>query len=751
MTRWLVWLWVVSIACGDNEHQARLLLDFGPDAPEYGRAPFPSDAWREGPHLGRIAGLERMARQHSDLIARHLEALDGFGLRPTIEFFVQGALDESTVPAFTRTLDDALIVLDVDPQTAESGAPLPWEWRYDPERQVISGAPAMGTQLREGTRYAAVLTTDVHGADGLEIYGSFELARIEHDPPERWRTTAEAYAELRTIPQLKSRIAGLAVFTTQRASDALVKARNVLGIAGAVAPPTLTFDDPDLVFDTPSKLDALLGEATRETDGPRAGLERWGTDNPTGIAHDHIAVVATGTTTIARFRGDDCVDASTGCTPDGPDDETFTLGGEGVPMVHYKDPATRELDSIPITLVLPKGSVPATGFPVVVFGHGLGGSRHDVLNLAEPLAGQGYAVIAIDMWGHGSRYNPVDSGNNLASKADFTGDRALRDGFGDDTGPSTYLDFFEGFLNISAIRDTIRQSTLDFARVAQLVQAEPSLAALAAPYATMPKLDKTRVAYLGESFGTIIGTNLAAIEPSIGLYVLDVPGGGLVDQILPNSPYIADLALPFAQTLYAATGRVDRFHPLVGALQTIFDGADSLTFARHTLKDRFMIENQYLGRRHVVCIEVMGDEIMPNAATEALARGLGLQVLKPNLDVPSGMLQVASPAAANVNNQTAVLVQYSPATHGYNWSAEQGKLEYVPGGPFDEDDLFPKLPAPITIDEPLYETLDQVTEVLATYFAGQAPRVRTTHTPVHDFDGDGQPDDTDPDPLDPTK
>ncbi len=751
MRNLLVWLWMAAAACGDNQHQARLLLDFGPDAPTYGRAPFPSDAWREGPHLGRIAGLQGMAQQHHELIAEHLEALDGFGLRPTVEFFVEGALDEATIPAFTRTLDDALMVLDADADTAEAGAPLPFEWRYDPERQVISGAPAMGTQLREGTRYAAVLTTDVHGADGREVYGAFELARLAHDPPVRWRTTAEAYAELRALLALADRIAGIAVFTTQRASDALVKARNLLGSPAAVPAPTLAFADPALIFDSDTELAGLLGDATRATDGPRAGLERWGTDNPTGIAHDHIAVVATGTITIARFRGDDCVDASTGCTPDGPEDETFTLGAGGVPIVHYTDPATHGLDSIPITIVLPKGSVPATGFPVVVFGHGLGGSRHDVLNLAEPLAAQGYALIAIDMWGHGSRYNPTDVGNNLGVKPDFTGDRALRDGFGDDTGLSTYLDFFEGFLNISAIRDTIRQSTLDFSRVAQLVQTTPSLAALAAPYATMPALDPTRVAYLGESFGTIIGTNLSAIEPSIGLYVLDVPGGGLVDHILPNSPYIADLTLPFAETLYGTTGRLDRFHPLVGALQAIFDGADSLTFARHALEDRFRIENQYLGRRHVVCLEVMGDEIMPNAATEALARGYGLQLLQPNLDVPAGMLQIASPAAANVNNQTAVLVQYSPATHGYNWSAEQGTLEYVPGGPRDGDDPFPKLDSPITIAEPIYATLDQVTEVLATYFAGQPPRVRTTQTPVADFDGDGQPDDSDPAPLDPTK
>src|SRR6188508_2658091 len=167
---------------------------------------------------------------------------------------------------------------------------------------------------------------------------------------------------------MEPRIAGLAVFTTQYASDALVKARNEIANIATVEPPVLKFDDPAIIFDTPAELDALLGAATRETTGPRNGKERWGLDNPTGMAHDHIAVVATGTISIAQFIGED-----TGT--DGPDDEAFTLARDGVPVV-------RSTEQIPITFVLPKGNVPAAGFPVIVFGHGLGGSRLDVLSIA---------------------------------------------------------------------------------------------------------------------------------------------------------------------------------------------------------------------------------------------------------------------------------------------------------------------------------------------------------------------------------
>jgi hypothetical protein len=186
-------------------------------------------------------------------------------------------------------------------------------------------------------------------------------------------------------------------------------------------------------------------------------------------------------------------------------------------------------------------------------------------------------------------------------------------------------------------------------------------------------------------------------------------------------------------------------------LQTIFDGADSLTFARHVLRDRFVIENNYLEGRHVVALEVLNDETMPNVSTEALARAFGQHVLRPNLDAPSGLLQIESPGSGNVNAQTAILVEYEPATHGRNWRAQQGTIEFQPGYPFPGDEPFPRLATPITIDEPIYETHAQIAEILSTYFDGLAPRVRSTKAPVADFDGDGKLDAQDPFPYDPTR
>jgi len=710
---------VLLAACGDAPG-VTVTMKATDAPPAYGTTPFPTDAVRDGDHLGLVAGLEGLAAHHGDLIAAHLAALDGFGVRPLVEMFVDGDLDPASLTAETAGL------VDVDPASPERGRVVTMEWHYDADRRVLAGAPVGGEVLREGTRYAAYVTTAIRTTGGDALARSSGLDAILGNPPARWQTTADAYREL-----ANDRIAGLAVFTTEHASAPLLAARAVLDTLPA---PELAFANPAIIFAGTTALDTILGRATRATDGPRAGLERWGNDNPTGIAHDHVGVVGTGTISIARFRGDD-----TGT--DGPEDETFQLDEHGVPRVIA-------IEAIPITFILPAAAPPATGYPVVIYGHGLGAGRDQLLSFAEPLTAQGYAVVGIDMFDHGSRYNPIDQIANMSGQLrDFTGVAATPDGFGDRTGLASTFDFFEGFLAVTAVRDGIRQSALDLCRVTQLLhRPDLDLSALTGPGGA-PVLDTRRIAYLGESFGTVVGTVFAAIEPGIDLFVLDVPGGGILDKILPDSAEIGALALPFITTIYGPKTRLDRWSPMIGLMQAVIDGADPLTYAPHILHDRF----PGIGPRSVIALEVVGDQVLANSGTEALAQALGLDVLAPHLEPPPGLATIQAPAAGNRDGQTAVLVQYAPATHGANWSSESGTLRYSPVPTPDGDTPYPLLPAPIDIVNPLYETLDQVAEILRSHQAGEPPRVKMTKPPVHDFDDDGRPDAEDTAPYDPTR
>lgn len=59
--------------------------------------------------------------------------------------------------------------------------------------------------------------------------------------------------------------------------------------------------------------------------------------------------------------------------------------------------------AITATLMLPAGTAPASGWPAVIYMHGLGGNRGDMLTLAQTMgiAGERYAVLAYDARGHG--------------------------------------------------------------------------------------------------------------------------------------------------------------------------------------------------------------------------------------------------------------------------------------------------------------------------------------------------------------
>src|SRR2546423_7210605 len=96
--------WLVALAaCGGGGSEASVVMDVGTDAPAFGRAPFPTDALRDGDRVGTLTGLELVARGESDKLAAHVASLDGFGLRPTIDFFTDGPLDPASLPATTAS------------------------------------------------------------------------------------------------------------------------------------------------------------------------------------------------------------------------------------------------------------------------------------------------------------------------------------------------------------------------------------------------------------------------------------------------------------------------------------------------------------------------------------------------------------------------------------------------------------------------------------------------------------------------
>jgi len=270
---------------------------------------------------------------------------------------------------------------------------------------------------------------------------------------------------------------------------------------------------------------------------------------------------------------------------------------------------------VPIEFLL---AVPATNpgagvvppFPTVIVQHGFGGDDTIVTQLAGPLTAAGLAAIGIPAPEHGPR-------------------------------GTSFLKFFN-FNDFNAFGDNFRQGSVDLLQLVRLIEAGIDLDGDGGS-----ELDPGALVFLGRSLGGVIGGVFAALEPRVTAAVLNVPGGRLSQ--------IAGAASPFAEPFLARFARASGIPVRVcggsptgpectgdddcaageqclrnpdftlllesAALdwQTQLDPGDGACYARW-----LRIEPRGSGPKPVLVQEGIGDMILGNPLTEALARAIGL-------------------------------------------------------------------------------------------------------------------------------
>ena len=595
--------------------------------PARGLVPLPFDLLRD-PVGGKLTPLAACTLAGSSLdkdgicpspAAAGFLALDGFSttgaiLAPTSEL-IQAAtvtpasllLYDLTNPAQPAQVDPATLILEPCEFTSGCGSPTALS-------PVIAIQPAGATAgdptsvfrtrpLKDNTDYAVVITTAIHDKAGRPI-GPGTVANVLRftNPVIVGGHSALLGIDDATAAGLeKMRLQLVPVFATLTAAGT---DRSKVAIA--------------YTFHTQTILSQAVQLAALPYTRPAA----------TGLPVPNTFATATPGNTFAKYGVD------TTSVPSSNIDEILELdiatfnALDPASGAFFADPTKAVDETIHVLIATPKVTnpkVPACTGPLALFGkcapmmvfrHGLGGGRADMLTVADTNAEAGMVTVAIDAAKHGDRAfctsGPASATSGCIGGAACTTN--LPPGAqGDASPPGTCAAGFvkrpvsasctgtcassatdgiplvSGNFLISAnffrTRDSMRQDLID---QSQLVRALAFAPAGAPPtghavfdhmVARGVVIDPATIYYSGQSLGAIQGTMDVATNPRISKAVFNVGGGSIVD-IFTSSPAFAAATDKLLAGLGIEHGSAEFLQFLVVA-KTVLDPADPVNFAGH--------------------------------------------------------------------------------------------------------------------------------------------------------------------------
>ncbi|MDZ4729423.1 MAG: hypothetical protein SH820_05715, partial [Xanthomonadales bacterium] len=274
-------------------------------------------------------------------------------------------------------------------------------------------------------------------------------------------------------------------------------------------------------------------------------------------------------------------------------------------------PLLREMQTVPFILTVPNAKSgklkPASGWPVVIFSHGVTRNRTDMLAVADAFAQAGFAVIAMDHPLHGivpevapelapfyienTPFGPI--ANERTFGVDYfnnTNGSPGSDGKPDPPGNS-----FFNLLNLVAARDNLRQSQADLSVLAV------SLQNISVDGDLSPDLNAFNVGMVGQSFGAFIALPFLAVEPIVTRAYLNA--GGLVVLRTAEAGFFGVQIRGLLGAAGILPGTAD-FETFMTVGQTVLGAADGASWVVEAGKRVPIIHNQ-----------VQGDTVVHNTVT----------------------------------------------------------------------------------------------------------------------------------------
>jgi hypothetical protein len=577
----------------------------GQDDKDYFRLPYPNDIRTKNgrPDLTGFPtpGADLLGYDLIDRWARYLEQTGtGYSVYPTVTFRFSGEIDFESLKGNTATRW-------IDITSGEGNDIGYYGWSGTTGRSAyvcpnhLDFRPPTGKPLEPGHTYAVLITNSAKAKDGKALVVSQDLKDLlgASNPGGALSAAYTAYAPLRTWAASKSfdlaSVVNAAVFTVGKHDEIAKK----LATAVAAAPaPTATNWVKCGTAPSP------CAQATNDRACPA-------TPNP---AFDELHALVT----LPLFQK--------GTVPflapaDGGD---FVLDGNGQPIPQGTVEAC-------MSLVVPTGTMPANGWPLVVYAHGTGGSfrSHVNENVSTRLSNidgtTKVAVLGIDQVGHGTRRG--------ASTAK----------------PETV---FFNFTNPAAARGNVLQGAAD---QMSLVRFAKGLTLAAASSPTGAEIRFDRIAFWGHSQGATEGTIAMPYTEGVAGAVFSGAGASLIDSLLTKKSPVNLVSL--APVILAETpANVNSAHPALAMLQNAIDPADPLDHAAAIIGAGPLA-------KHVFVPYGQGDTFAPPVTqlTYVVAAGLAIAQHPASVMAPDDLLGPLEPIPISGNaGVTAVVRQYTP-------------------------------------------------------------------------------------------
>jgi predicted esterase len=579
-----------------------------PGAPlaDFFRLPFPSDVRVDAAGHIDLSDFPRPGPTPLgvDLVQLYVDALtadfDGFSAVAPITFRFSGPVGEASLAAAATFVD----LTTGKPVRALASSHAPRTKYSCADRVVVEHA--VGEVLQPRHRYAVILrgVTDATGgmaAQDPDLIGVLGDARPAGDEPlgRAW----DLYAPLRAWMALHGVAAGnvsaASIFTVGDPVGTVSKIKDAIAAAPA---PVLT----DLTHCAP-------GVTSPCADG---GPDRvCGGGDP---AYDEIQ----GRISIPIFQQ--------GTAPYLDPKDGGGIDGAAPTIVRT--------EAVCFALTVPKGSAPASGWPLVIYAHGTGGSFRSFINegIGPQLATAvvPFATLSYDGVEHGERKNgSAQSSDNLVFNV----------------------------LNPHAARDNVVQSGAD---VLQLLRA----GALTLPGSLTGNpiaFDTAHVAFFGHSQGANAGHLGLAYAEAARAAVLSGSGGGVIDGVLSKTSPI-----DIARGMQFLIGEpLDVSHPAMVLFQTFFDRSDPLVYAPLLIRRT----PSGIPSKHVFHGYGVGDTYAPPRTLANITKALGIPLSAPmaeSIDDPisAPVPLAARPIIANLDSGdggivTGATFQYTPQSY----------------------------------------------------------------------------------------